>query len=92
MAQTRKRRHSLNHDEVKTQNRVCFCGHIRAEHEIHPDEHCYNAHVQFLNIEENAASRTSPTICAQAYSRSEGARTARIEPSRSTCGLLSDIH
>jgi hypothetical protein len=28
-------------DEMKTQKRICSCGHTRAEHEIYPDEHCY---------------------------------------------------
>jgi hypothetical protein len=36
-----RRRHIMNHDELRTQHRVCMCGHTRAEHEIHPDEHCY---------------------------------------------------
>lgn len=34
-------KHVDNHDETKTQNRLCKCGHKRFEHEIYPDEHCY---------------------------------------------------
>lgn len=34
-------RHIGNHDEMKTQKRPCYCGHNRAEHEIHPDTRCY---------------------------------------------------
>jgi len=38
---SRARRRLANHDESKTGHRICVCGHRRDEHEVHPDEHCY---------------------------------------------------
>lgn len=34
-------RHVQNYDEMKTQHRMCSCGHERQDHECYPDEHCY---------------------------------------------------
>lgn len=44
----RHRRFS-NHDETKTQHRMCYCGHNRAEHEIFPDEHCYKCECKMFS-------------------------------------------
>jgi hypothetical protein len=34
-------KYASNYDELKTERRMCVCGHTRAQHEIFPDEHCY---------------------------------------------------
>lgn len=35
------KRHSSNHDETKTNNQMCACGHKKSQHEVHPDTLLY---------------------------------------------------